>query len=230
MTWRAVDGDGRDLATGRAPCWPGHADPAAALAAAPVAGWPVAVAGDDGSSLSLGQALGPGGGRVEGLLHAVTGATGVVDVPALARATPVGPVDLPLDVVTVPEGVEAAGRVDGTWLAAVDRARGSARDRLLASGRHAQVEAAVHVAVLVATERFEPADRADVGAHVASGARLWLLAGAVVSALAGRVPDPFQPWGSLVAAGWWPVGPSGGRLVVSAGAADAMTGPRPRPR
>jgi hypothetical protein len=50
---------------------------------------------------------------------------------------------------------------------------------------------------------------------VASGARLWLLTGAVVSALAGADPDPFRAWGALVAAGWWPVGPSGGRLVLS---------------
>ncbi|MDQ4070311.1 MAG: hypothetical protein M3203_12705, partial [Actinomycetota bacterium] len=72
-----------------------------------------------------------------------------------------------------------------------------------------------HVAVLVATERLGPSDHGDVDAHVASGAQLWLLTGAVVSALAGSAPDPFQPWARLVAAGWWPVGPTRGRLVVT---------------
>jgi hypothetical protein len=66
-----------------------------------------------------------------------------------------------------------------------------------------------------ATERFDPAEDADVDAHVASGARLWLLTGAVASALSGGEPDPFGPWARLVRAGWWPVGPSDGRLVVS---------------
>jgi transglutaminase-like putative cysteine protease len=69
------------------------------------------------------------------------------------------------------------------------------------------------VALLAATGRLD----AGVDARVASGARLWLLAGAVASALAGP-PDPFHAWGRLVAAGWWPVGPSRGRLVMSASA------------
>jgi hypothetical protein len=78
------------------------------------------------------------------------------------------------------------------------------------------MEAALHVAMLLATERLDPVDDTDVDAHVASGARLWLLTGAVVSALAGVDPDPFAAWARLVTAGWWPVGPSGDRLVVSA--------------
>ena len=98
MSWHAVDAGGLDLATGRPPRPPGRPSPGTALAAAPVASWPVAV----------------------------------------------------------------------------------------------------------------------VAAHVASGARLWLLTGAVASALAAGDPDPFAPWARLVVGGWWPVGPSGGRLVVGA--------------
>lgn len=135
---------------------------------------------------------------------------------ALARATPAGAVDLPLAVVTLVEGVEAAQRVDRAWLEALDRRRAAARTAVVAAGRERELEAALHVAMLVATERLDPADDADVDAHVASGACLWLVTGAVASALAGTSPDPFRPWARLVAAGWWPVGPSGGRLVLSA--------------
>lgn len=139
-----------------------------------------------------------------------------VDVGSLARSTPAGSVDLPLAIVTLPDGVAAAAQVDRTWLRAVERRRTGCRDVVVGAGREAEMEAALGLAMVLATERFDPADDDDVDAHVASGARLWLLTGAVVSALAGADPDPFEGWARLVAAGWWPVGPSGDRLVVSA--------------
>jgi len=232
VSWHAVDAAGLDLATGRPPRGAGWPTPATAVAAAPVATWPVAAAGQDGRTLDLAAALGPGGERVEALLEALAGrhapeagpapdsgpvrAGEGVDVEALARATPAGPVAHPLAVVDLAAGVEAAERVDRAWLAAVERRRSAPRRALAAAGRGAETEAAVHLALLMGTERLDPADDADVDAHVASGAQLWLLAGAVVSALSGAEPDPFAPWARLVAAGLWPVGPSGGRLVVSA--------------
>ncbi|MFN2607599.1 MAG: hypothetical protein ABR511_06830 [Acidimicrobiales bacterium] len=219
MSWRAVDAEGRDLATGRPPSGPGCPTPAAALAATPVAPWPLQVVDDGGRHLTLAGALGPGGSTVGALLDALAATPEVGEeagLEALARATPGGPVALPVAVVALDAGVEAAGRVDGSWLARAGAARDDARRAVLAAGRHADLEAAVHVAMLVATERLDPPDDADVAAHVASGARLWLLAGAVASALAGVQPDPFAGWARLVAAGWWPVGPSGGRLVVAA--------------
>jgi len=226
VSWHAVDAEGRDLATGQPPGPPGHGgwpSPAAALAAAPVAAWPIGIVGDGGRCLSLARALGPGGDRVEGLLDALAGrrdpdalaGTSAVDVEALARATPAGTVSLPLEVVGLRAGVEAAAGVDRAWLAAVDRGRAAPRQAMVEGGREAEMEAALHVAMLLATERLDPADDAEVDAHIASGARLWLLAGAVVSALAGVVPDPFEGWARLIVAGWWPVGPSGSRLVVS---------------
>jgi len=218
VSWHAVDGEGRDLATGRPPRGPGLPSPAAALADAPVPAWPVGVVGDAGR-LSLTEALGPGGDRVEALLDALAGPPapgGGGDVEGLARATPAGPVGLPVRLVALPAGVEAAARVDAAWLAAVDRRRDGPRHALAAAGRGEEMEAALHVAMLMATERLDPADDGDEDAHVSSGARLWLLAGAVVSALAGAEPDPFEAWARLVVAGWWPVGPSGGHLVVSA--------------
>lgn len=242
MSWHAVDASGRDLATGRPPLGVGRSTPAAAVAAAPVAAWPLAVVGGDGRRLSLAGALGAGGARVEVLLDALAKAAdddgsdddvakagadddgSDDDVETLARATPAGTVHLPLAVVDLGAGVEAAARVDLDWLAVMDRRRAGARRALLAAGRGGELEAALHVAVLVATERLDPAGDADVEAHVASGARLWLLAGAVVSALVGTTPDPFAPWARLVTAGWWPVGPSGGRLVVSAPGRTAAPG------
>ncbi len=57
---------------------------------------------------------------------------------------------------------------------------------------------------------------ADVDAHIASGAQLWLLGAAVAWALAaGGTDHPFAPWAELVTAGLWPVGPSCGQLVVA---------------
>ena len=186
--------------------------PAAILLATPVVSWPLAVVDDEGRPISFAAAVGQGGERVSDLLDALAGA-GDVDVEALARRTPAGAVDLPLVCVELAAGVEAAAGVDPSWLAEVDRRRAAARRDVVAAGRDEQLEAALHVALLVATAHVG----ADVDARIASGARLWLLAGAVASALRGE-PDHFRAWGRLVAAGWWPLGPSGGRLVVSAAA------------
>lgn len=214
MSWHAVDAAGRPVAG------PGHQSPAGALAAAPVPTWPLSVVGDDGRRVSFAAVVGSGGRAVGALLDrlAVGAGGGTVDVGRLARVTPAGRVDVPVDVVPVAGGaaVAAAASVDRSWLAAVDHRRAAARHALVAAGRGDELEAALHVALLLATERFDPADDADVDAHVASGARLWLLAGAVASALAGS--DAFAAWGRLVTAGWWPVGPVGGRLVVGAAA------------
>ena len=186
--------------------------PAALLRASPVVTWPLAVVDEKGRSVSFAAAVGPGGERVSDLLDALTGA-GEVDVTALAPQTPAGMVELPLVCVDLAAGVEAAAGVDASWVAEVDRRRAAARAAVVGTGREDELEAALHVVLLVATERLD----AGVDARVASGARLWLLAGAVASALAGP-PDPFHAWGRLVAAGWWPIGPAGGRLVLSASA------------
>lgn len=217
MSWFAVDGEGRDLATGRPPRPPGRPSPVAALAAAPLVSWPVSVVDDDGRRLSLAQVLGPGGDAVEGLLDALAGPDGEVDVGALAAATPAGAVGLPLAVVALDEAVHSSTRVDPGWLAEVDRRRSAFRRAVVSAGREDALEAALHVGVLLGVDRLDPAADADTDAHVASGARLWLLAGAVASALAGAGadPDPFAAWAALVTAGWWPIGPTDGRLVVS---------------
>ena len=158
---------------------------------------------------------------LEHLLEALDAAP-PVDVERLARATPAAAVTLPLAVVALPDGVAAAARVDRAWLGEVDRRRAASRQCLVAAGREAEMEAALEATIVRAVERFDPADDTDADAHVASGARLWLLTGAVVSALSGVEPDPFEPWARLVTAGWWPVGPSDGRLVVS----EALRRPR----
>jgi hypothetical protein len=167
-----------------------------------------------GGLAGLAEALGPGGDRVEHLLGRLAEPEDV-DVQGLAPSTPGGTVALPVDMVGLRAGVEAGSDVDRAWLAEVERRRDAARAALVAADRSEQLEAALNVTILLATERFDPADDADVDAHVASGARLWLLTGAVASALSGTEPDPFHAWARLVAAGWWPVGPCGGRLVVS---------------
>jgi hypothetical protein len=215
MSWHAVDAGGLDLATGRPPRPPGRPSPGTALAAVPVASWPVAVVAAH-ERLSVADALGPGGDRVEALLDALTLGPAAGDVSALLRATPAGVVDLPVAIVDRPEAVAAAGEVDPDWLEAVDQKRAACRQVVVDAGREGQLEAALHLCVLLGTERFDPADDRDIAAHVASGARLWLLTGAVASALAGGDPDPFAPWARLVVGGWWPVGPSGGALVVGA--------------
>jgi hypothetical protein len=192
------------------------------LRAAPVVTWPLDIVDDEGRPITFAAAVGPGGERVSDLLDALTGADDVgtlaplvagSSIEVLARQTPAGRVDLPLVCVDLVAGVEAAAGVDPSWLAEVDRRRMAARAAVVAAGREDELEAALHVAMLVGTGRLD----AGVDARVASGARLWLLAGAVASALTGP-PDPFHAWGRLVAAGWWPVGPSRGRLVMSASA------------
>lgn len=181
-----------------------------------MAAWPLGVVDRDGGRLRVAESLGPGGDRVEALLGAVArGPIGDVDVEALAPMTPAGEVRLPVRVATLRVAVEAQADLDDAWLAQVGRRRDQGRQSLVAAGREAEMEAALNLAILMATERFDPTDDTDVDAHVASGARLWLLTGAVVSALAGGRPDPFEPWARLVAAGWWPVGPCGGWLVLS---------------
>lgn len=211
-----MDVTGLDLNTGRPPSWPGHPTALAALAGAPVVRWPVAVLGADGTRLSFAQALGAGGERVQRLVDELAGAgsAGDLDVEALARRTPAGAVDLPVAVVGMADASVEAGRVDGWWLDRADAVRAGLRRDAVAAGREAALEAAVHVAVLVATERLDPPEDGDVDAHVASGAQLWLVAGAVAAAVAGADPDPFAAWARLVSAGWWPVGPAGQRLVV----------------
>lgn len=219
-SWHAVDTAGRDLSSGVVPEAPGATSPAAALACAPVVAWPLQVVADDGRRIGLAGALGSGGVAIERLLDDLwTGPAGKrsASVAALASATPAGPVDLPLAVVSVAEGVEWSAVVDAGWFDEVDRCRSAPRSGLLAAGRGVELEAALHVTMLLATEALDPADDTDVDAHVASGAQLWLLAGAVTWALAGTASNPFGPWSELVAAGLWPIGPSGGRLVVSAG-------------
>lgn len=137
------------------------------------------------------------------------------EVSRLAPSTPAGRLDLPLAMVDVAAGAAAAGDVDRLWLADVERRREQARRALVDAGRGAELEVALARVVPLAVERFDPADDADVAAHVASGGRLWLLTAAVASALAaGADHDPFAAWARLVVAGWWPVGPVGGTLVV----------------
>ncbi|CAN5219207.1 hypothetical protein BH24ACT1_BH24ACT1_12830 [soil metagenome] len=218
--WHAVDAAGRDLASGAVPELPGATSPAAALAGAPVIAWPLQVVADDGRRVGLAEALGSGGAAVERLLTDLrrrAPGLAATEVSARASSTPAGPVDLPLVVVPLAEGVERSAEVDETWFDEVDRRRAVPRSDLVAAGRGGELEAALHVTMLLATEALDPADDTDVEAHVASGAQLWLLAGAVTWALAGAGANPFGPWSELVAAGMWPIGPSGGRLVVSAG-------------
>lgn len=214
MTWRALDAGGCDLGTGSPPRWPGSGDPAAAVAAAPVMTWPMVVAGSDGSRTGLARALGPGGDRVEQIIDRLMSGNGAVDVASLAHATPAGLVHAPSEIVNLRAAAEAAERVDAAWLAGADAARAAARAAVLAAGRAGQLEAGLHATLLLASARLDPAGDRDADAHAASGGQLWLLAGAVASALAGLEPDPFGPWARLVTAGWWPVGPVGGRLVV----------------
>lgn len=93
----------------------------------------------------------------------------------------------------------------------------SPRRALVSAGREVELEAALHVTMLLATDRLDPDDDEDIPAHVASGAQLWLLGGAVASCLFANGIDAFASWAELVARGWWPIGPSRGRLVVAPG-------------
>ena len=216
----------------------GAVSPAAALAAAPVVSWPLEVVADDGRRVDVAAALGTGGRRVAVLLDRM--ATGTrpppgSDIAALAAATPAGPVDRPLAVVGFAEAVEATAAVDRAWLAAVDTCRSTARDLLTAAGRGVELEAALHLAMLLATTPVDGVAGASSGgpgtsggagpdttvARGASGARLWLLGGAVAWALLGDEADPFSGWAELVTFGLWPVGPVGDRLVVGMPAGGA---------
>lgn len=219
MSWFATDAAGCDLRTGVAPVPPGAPTPSAALAAAPVATWPATVVGSDGQRLAMADALGEGGARVERLagrlLSPPTPAPGC-GLKALARATPLGPLDGPVDVLALSDAVEAAGAIDADWLAGLEERRRAPRSALVDGGRSIELEAALHVVMLLATARLDPAVDDDVDAHVASGAQLWLLGAAVAwCLLADPDRDPFAAWAELVVRGWWPVGPCDGRLVVA---------------
>ncbi len=184
--------------------------------------WPVEVVSDDGRRLGLADALGPGGSEVEELLNRLLSPSPVVGDLARwawladgAASTPVGHSSLPLAAVDFATGGERAAGVDPAWLAAVDQQRRAPRSLLVADGRSDQLEAALHVAMLLATEALDPDDDADVVGHVASGAQLWLLGAAVAWALAAPGANPFSPWAELATAGVWPIGPVDGRLVVA---------------
>jgi hypothetical protein len=217
--WHAVDGEGRDPATGRVPAGAGAASPAGALLAVPVATWPLHTCADDGRTATVATALGPGGARVTCILERLATAPpppADLAVDALARATPAGVLDLPVARVAVDDGARAAAGVDPAWMGHVDRCRFAARDGLRAAGRETELEAALNLAMLLGTERVDR-DAGEGPARVASGARLWLLGAAVAWALAvaDGDGDPFEAWAELVSFGMWPVGPVGGRLVVS---------------
>lgn len=229
QAWFAVDTDGRDLATGRPPAATaagkgtavGAGSPAEALAGAPAVAWPVEVVSDDGRRLGLADALGVGGSEIEELLNRLLSPSPVVGdlvgsawLADGAASTPVGRLSLPLAAVDFATGRECAAGVDPDWLAAVDQQRRAPRSLLVADGRSDQLEAALHVAMVLATEALDPDDDADVAGHVASGAQLWLLGAAVTWALAAPGANPFAPWAGLVTAGMWPIGPVEGRLVV----------------
>ncbi len=233
MTWHAVDGAGLALATGRPPQPPGATSPAAALAAAPVATWPITTVADDGRRVDVADALGPGGARVAVLLERLATRPpppADLDLAALAQATPAGPVPAPLAAVGLAEAVEATARVDEAWLAAVDGCRSAPRAPLVAAGRGTELEAALHLAMLVATGPIDEGLPAEE--RVASGARVWLLGGAVAWALLGAGRDladtdvdPFEAWADLVSYGIWPVGPVDGRLVVGVDTTSAAWRP-----
>ena len=220
--WHAVDAAGHDPATGRPPRGPGAPSAAAALARIPVARWPVGAV-TAGRTVAVGDALGPGGARVELLLDRLASRAfgprrpvppappaGAALAP-LARATPAGPVDLPVAVVEADAGAAAAGAVDRDWMGVVEARREVPRSALEARGRAPDLEAALNLAMLVGVGTQGLAGEAS---RVASGARLWLLGGAVAWALLDEPDDPFAAWGDLVSCGLWPVGPVDGRLVV----------------
>ncbi len=222
--WHVVDGNGHDPATGRAPAGHGAPSAAAALARVPVGAWPVRAVSGDGAALAVGDVLGPGGGRVEQILARLATAAPPPrgwDVAALARATPAGSVGLPVVVVDLAAAAADAAAVDRTWMSVVEARRVAPRDMLLAHGRGLQLEAALNLTMLVATGSVDDGE----AARVASGARLWLLGGAVAWALLDDADDPFAAWAEIVSHGLWPVGPARGRLVVCdlAVKAHAMT-------
>ncbi|MGI9119613.1 MAG: hypothetical protein ACR2G7_05745 [Acidimicrobiales bacterium] len=191
---------------------------------------------DDGRHLGLAEALGTGGRQLEELLGGLLSPSAVVGDPAQASwlaeraaCTPAGAVSLALEAVDLAAGAERAAGVDPEWLAAVDRRRQEPRSLLVADGRSEELEAALHVAMLLAVEALDPDDDADVAAHMASGAQLWLLGAAVAWSLADAGANPFRPWAELVAAGLWPIGPVGDRLVVGVPEALRLTSPGAQP-
>lgn len=208
-----MDAGGHDPSTGRPPSGLGAASPAAALAGVPVATWPVTVVGGDGAELTVGAALGPGGARIEQLLDRLGRAARLpaeVAVDVLAKATPAGPLKLPVALVDLSAAVAASAGVEHAWLADLEAQRGVPRDVLVRRGRECELEAALNLAMLLATGGVDD----DAASRVASGGRLWLLGGAVAWALLDDPDDPFTAWADLVSYGLWPVGPSAGRLVV----------------
>jgi len=169
--------------------------------------------------MSVAEALGPGGGRVATLLHRLASgapAPAGLALDELARATPAGAVDLPVAAFGLADAVLAAGEVDPDWMAVVDERRSVPRPLLAAAGRTTELEAALHLAMLLGTRPVGPQDGVG-GARAASGARLWLLGAGVSWALIEDAADPFAAWTELVSYGIWPVGPTGGRLVVCVG-------------
>jgi hypothetical protein len=214
-TWRAVDAGGRDPATGRAPSYPGAPSAPAALAAVPIASWPLVTVSSGGRTLGLAEVLGPGGERVTELVDRLARRAPPppgLPVDQLARRTPAGTVDLPIAVAGLADAVGVADEVDPAWIAVVDERRSASRAGLVAGGRGVELEAALNLAMLLGTDGVD-GDRRALEARVASGARLWLLGGAVAWALAGG-DDPFGAWAELVSFGFWPVGPVRGRLVL----------------
>lgn len=217
--WHAVDERGLDLATGRPSGGAGALSPAGALAAVPVPAWPVRARAADGRSLAVADVLGPGGARVEQVLDRLSTAARPPDglaVAALARATPAGPVDLPVVVVGLAAAVQEAAAVDRAWLGLVEARRAAPRAVLVARGRELELEAALNLTMLVGTEDVA----AGEAARVASGGRLWLLGGAVAWALLDEPDDPFAPWAELLSYGLWPVGPVDDRLLLCEPAVD----------
>jgi hypothetical protein len=215
-TWRAVDAHGRDPASGRLPSYPGAPSAAAALAAIPVATWPVTAVSSGGRTCTVAAVLGPGGGRVADLLDRLARRPprpARLATEELLRRTPGGTVDLSPLVVGLADAVGAADEVDPAWMAVVEARRSAPRETLVDRGRGVELEAALNLAMLIGTEQVGDDDGAHVEARIASGARLWLLGGAVAWALAGG-DDPFGPWAELVSFGFWPVGPVDGRLVL----------------
>ena len=233
--WHVVDAEGLDPATGRRPGGVGAPSPAAALAAVPVPAWPVVTvtAGDvplgdrtlNGRTVGVAEALGRGGRRIVELLDRLTGRAAPpagLPVDVLLRSTPGGRVDLPLVVVDRDGALAAVQGVDREWMAIVEERRAAPRSLLAEQGRQLELEAALNLAMLLATEAVDAGDD-EVAARTASGARLWLLGGAVGWALLGG-EDPFAAWAELVSFGLWPIGPAGGRLVVCGPARPSTPG------
>ena len=216
-TWHAVDAGGRDPATGRPPSYPGAPSAAAALADVPIATWPLAAASSGGTRVTVAHSLGAGGRRVAALLDRLARRPpppASLSVDDLLRRTPAGRVDMPVVVVSPDRAVSVADEVDPAWMAVVERRRSAPRAGLVSGGRGVALEAALNLAMLLGTEPFDD-DGPQLDARVASGARLWLLGGAVAGALAGG-DDAFAPWAELVSFGFWPVGPVLDRLVLGA--------------